>query len=44
MFLNANVFKYKYIGKYFKTFSFIFRIYYYVGKRKATQVISVMFI
>ena len=38
---NTNVFKYKYIGKYFKYFFkyFFFRMYYYVGKRKATLIL-----
>ena len=33
--LNANVFKYKYFWKVFQIL-FIFRIYYYIGKRNKT--------
>ena len=45
--LNTNVFKYKYIGKYFKyifqipfKYFFIFRMYYYVGKIKANYILK----
>ena len=43
-FVNINVFKYEYIEKYFKYFSFIFQIlfilYYYVGKKKSNTYID----